>query len=403
MHERPRILVISGFFDWFSGYQEIGLVRALRKSADTYVLTGDQVNPIFKDAHIQALGLERRYQPGTTTEEGVTLLRLPVAEVRSMVWSPRAVRAVEARPFDHIIQVFPGHLLPLAASLARTQARKSVLYGDNSAMYASLSPQAAALKFRIFSATKGRLYQFINRRADHLYGYTPETIRRLAPFSAGHEMELLPLAYDDEVFSWSPALRREARTELGIAEDEFTIIAPGKVQPQKRFDALIEAALQHIRQGRKIRIVLAGLDRSSTSDDLRRHVRQSGFSEHFMLFEFTTAARLNALFNASDLGVWPAMPAITIQQAMGTGLRVALPTNDIVQHLIRNPSSGPVFEAGEDLTPKLFNVMASEAAVKALYASDALREARCRENLWLSTAALAERILTSPARTGWAT
>lgn len=399
MH-RPRVLVITGYFDWFSGYQETGLVRALKQHAAVHVLASNRVSPIFSDEHLDTLGVDRFYPVGVSVEHGVTVRRLHTREFRSMVWSGDAIAAISSGSFDHIIQVMPGQLLPVSASLARTSARRSVLYGDNSAMYAGLPPTIAKIKFLVFSVTKGMLYRYTNRRANDIFGYTPETVARLRRFSAGKSMQLLPLAFDEQKFSYNPTQRVETRHRLGISSDAIAIIAPGKVNRQKRFDALVDAVAQLRSETHNIHLIFVGLDNGPASEELRARVRERGLSENSTLHDFVDATQLNALFNAADLGVWPSMPAITIQQSMGTGLRVLVPENSLVRHLVPKESVGSLFSIDDDLPQTLARCIATELRSAETLSDRTFRSLRRAHNEWLSTSSLAKTLLSPPPQGG---
>ncbi|MFC6705742.1 glycosyltransferase [Flexivirga alba] len=344
----PKVLIVAGYFDWFSGYQETALARAMASLADTYVLAGDRVSPIFSDEQLERIGQQRRYPANTRVEHGVTVTRLATRELRSMVWAPSVPRTIADGNFDVIVQVMPGQLFPALASLARN-VRRVVLYGDNKAMYAGLPPAVAAAKFAVFCATKGALYTAVNLRADHVYGYTKDTIRRLRAFHPGTTMTLFPLTYDENKFFYSPELRESRRHQLGFREDDVVILGAGKVNAQKRLDLLVDAFHQARDGLPQLRLVLAGFDDGPVAQSLRDDVVRRGVANFVTILPFVDSDELNALFNASDLGVWPRMPAVTIQQALGTGLDVLIPNNDFTDHLfysdlrsheVRNTRSG---------------------------------------------------------------
>lgn len=386
---KARVLIIAGYFDWFSGYQETSLAQSLTKHADVSVLAGTHVNPGFSADHLDNIGHPRSYPPGLIIEHGVTIRRIPTFSAASMQWSWRAASLVRDSKPDLIIQVMPGQLLPAAASLVKTTALRVALYGDNSAMYAELPPWKQYFKFRAFCFTKGQLYKFVNRRADTSYGYTPNTIDRLRPFEGARPMELLPLTYDDQVFGFNPRLRRQTRVELGLNDGDFAVIAPGKVRYRKRLHLLLDAMeTSHIDE--RTRIIIVGADSSEDSRALRDRATRSHASSRVRILGFASAVRLNALFNAADLGIWPSMPAITIQQAMGTGLPVALPHNDLVGHLVRDSNHG-LFMASNPTGMDVANAIQTSA--RRFPPLIAERQARAQHSAWLSSTAIAEKLM----------
>lgn len=380
----PRVLIVAGYFDWFSGYQETSLAGALARAADLTILAGDHASPIFSDAHLERVGAKRVYENGTTHEHGATMVRVPVKELRSMVWSNEAVRFVRQGKFDLVIQVMPGQILPLAGAAARGATRVA-LYGDNSAMYAALAPWKAKLKFLAFAASKGAIYALNNAGADRVFGYTPETLQRLRAFGAGKRYELLPLTVDSAKFFVSADLREQTRRELGIPDTTKLVIAPGKPQPQKRVDALIDALND---QSTEWKLLVVGSDDSATSRELKNKVEKLGLEDRVNFMPFVDAERLNALYNAADLGVWPTMPAITIQQGMTTGLPVLIPNNSFTSHLFTDGS-------GAIEVPSIEALPASLRQVVDTPGSGDDRAASAANNAWFTAENVAKQLLKS--------
>lgn len=391
MKRAPHVVLVCGYFDWFSGYQEVGLARALTRVAQVTVVAGDRVNPLFTDNHLAALGVRRRYRTGTSVEEGVRIVRLECRESRSMLWARGARRAVEAAGGDVVIQVMPGQVLPAAASWSDLAGPRFVLYGDNSAMYAGLTPWLQKVKTAVFLATKGLLYRHVNGRATSIYGYTPNTIDRLRSVSGPHSMQLLPLAYDGQVFTHSPEQRASWRRQHRYEPSETVVIVAGKVQRQKRADAVIQAVARLVRSGTAVRLHVVGVDDGPTGTELVRLTDELGIQDSVKFEGFLPASDLARAFNGADIGVWPSMPAITIQQAMGTGLSVVLPDNDLVAHLLDHRSLGRLIAPGADLIDSIDEALREVIADSAQTVPE--RAARAKRAEWLSTDASAGRLL----------
>lgn len=308
-----------------------------------------------------------------------------------MVWSTEARRYIESQKYDLIVQVMPGQVMPLAGTLARNRTVRAVLYGDNSAMWSHLSPVQRLLKGAAFAVSKGALYTLVNRRADLVYGYTPNTVSRLKLFSGGKRVSVLPLAFDPEKFYFDEGIRESRRRALGYAESDAVVLAAGKFQQKKRLDLLMEAFGRLASRRAGLKLLVVGADDSPYSRELRAQINADpGLSKLVTVMGFVDATELNAIFNAADIGVWPRMPAITIQQAMGTGLNVVLPENDWVGHLIR-PGSGVYFNESDDN-----DSLGMERAIASqlggdLGASD--RRKRVDVNAWLGADRVARLLL----------
>ena len=389
---RPRVGVLVGYFDWFSGYQETALVKALEPLAEVEVIASDRVSPIFSDAHLERLGVERTYATGSSTERGVTVTRLPSQERRAMVWSRDVRRVLRERDFDLLVQVMPGQGLSAAGAFVPKSERRIVLYGDNSAMWSGLSGWKQRLKWVVFAATKGQLYRLVNRRSDVVFGYTPETLRRLAPFQKGCETALLPLAYDSRTYFYSEELRERGRAELGFQPHERVIMTAGKLVPYKRLEMLVDAFTEIADAQPEVRLLVVGDDGGDYSASLQRRVPEALRSRTTFL-GFQDADGLNRLFNVADVGVWPALPAVTIQQAMGTGLAVCLPRNEWVGHLVR-PGSGTYFGPGSPV-PTL--TAALEETLSTFDFGSPARRSRGDVNGWLAGEGIAQTALNDVA------
>ncbi len=388
----PKVLVVCGYFDWFSGYQEIALTKALSRIAETEVVASDRVSPIFSDAHLEGLEVARRYRPGTTFEFGTKVTRFSSYELRSMVWSHRARKHIRESKADLIIQIMPGQLFPAAASLVATKTPRVALYGDNSAMWANLGAKGRAVKGIVFSMSKGLLYTFVNRRCVDIYGYTPETTTRLRRFSAGRSMKLLPLSFDRDTFFRDEELRSTVRRELGYSSSDRVIVVPGKINHQKQIDKLVTLLGAHFIQTGDVKLLIVGADDGSASSAIRTLVASDpALRESVQILGFAPARRLNAIFNAADIGVWPVMPAITIQQAMATGLEIVLPMSPWVSHLLR-PGSGTYFSTNTIPAGEITLTQALEAALVADHSSVG-RAIRSDSNHWLSSDSAASEIL----------
>ncbi|GAA1432560.1 hypothetical protein GCM10009616_22320 [Microlunatus lacustris] len=391
MSSRRRVLVVAGYFDWFSGYQETVLVPALAKHADVEVMASDRVSPAFQDSHLAALGLKRRYGTGTRWENNILVARHASFEKRSMVWSTTVRKAIDSGTYDLIVQVMPGQLLSSAPAFTCNPAPRVALYGDNKAMWSHLPRWKRIAKGGAFAVSKGLLYTVVNRRSEAIYGYTPDTIRRLRPFQAGRPAHLLPLAFSAETFHPDDAVRHLYRTELGLSEDDVLLLAAGKIQPQKRLEWLQESFEQLAVDHPRVHLLLVGADSSDYSERIQQAFRTSVFRDRMYVRPFTNGAGLNAAFNGADLGVWPRNPAITIQQALGTGLSVLLPRNDLVGHLVRK-DSGHYFELREGEEVERL----AEALKRALAQTDfsqAARRTRATNNRWLSADSVARQLL----------
>jgi glycosyltransferase involved in cell wall biosynthesis len=92
-----------------------------------------------------------------------------------------------------------------------------------------------------------------------LIAVSSEIRRELVRCGASSErVEVVLNGIDHRAFKRDPSRRPEARRSLGLADDEFVIGAVGRLEPQKRFDLLIECVAR-LRAGKRgLRLLIAG-------------------------------------------------------------------------------------------------------------------------------------------------
>ena len=380
-----KICVVVGYFDRFSGYQEVGLVRALARHHDVTVVSGNVVSPIFSDQHLERIEHSRRYEVGKAAEDGYSVIRLRSTEFRSMVYARRVSATILGVEPDLIIVVMPGQFLPALAFRAMKDVPSVVLFGDNRAMWASLPRWKQLIKFALFAVSKGPLYLLSTRHAEVAYGYTPNTLRRLRSFVSSKRFEVLPLAFDPSNFGVKEVERDRVRKLYGIASNAKVLLLVGKYNRQKRFEEAIEGFRRVRRGDDEVALFVVG----PSPEDLSSVGTAEEFAlDSIHLIPFASQSALNSIFNAADVGMWPAMPAITIQQAMGTGLYVVLPDNDLVSHLVAGPEAGVLVSGLEGMSS---SDLADQISVAfATVTPD--RQGRALGNEWLSSVSLAARI-----------
>jgi glycosyltransferase involved in cell wall biosynthesis len=76
--------------------------------------------------------------------------------------------------------------------------------------------------------------------------------------SAPERVRVILNGIDHRAFRRDPSLERKTRAQLGILPDEVVIGSIGRLEPQKRFDLLIEACAAARQQHRKLRLLIAG-------------------------------------------------------------------------------------------------------------------------------------------------
>lgn len=382
----PHVLIVVGYYDTFSGYQEVNLARGFAAlGATVTVIAGDRVAPIFSDAAILSLGLKRYYPLGEGQDGRVQVVRVGYRKISSLLISGSLVCEMRGRRPDVVLTLGVGQGFS-APSAWITSARRATIFGDNRAQWVGLSPMKNTMKRLTFAATKGVLYRLVMRRCDRVYVNTPNTRDRIHSFAGSSELLLLPLCVDTKVFHPDDQDRITKRAELGVGNE--TIIAMlGKVSREKRVDVLLDV-LEEIDDPSVV-LVISGLGNDTYSLSVRDRVSASqSLSQRVRLLGYIPAHELASLMRAADICIWPVQPAITIQQAMVTGCRVVLPDNDLAGFLVSDALQGGTFHEG-DFT-MLKKVIVEQTAIDD--DSDA-RVSRAELNSGLGSISTARRLL----------
>lgn len=337
MTRNRRVAVLAvGFFDTFSGYQETVLAAGLREYADVHVVTSNWANPIFSDEHLRRVGLRREYPVGRSIHDGVTIHRLQTLgpPIRGMTWSPKVVSTIRGLDPAGVLVMMPGQLFPTAAVRAAGSAPVVTMYGDNEAMRSGGRLATGAVN-AAFSLVKKPLYRYCNRFAGTVLCYTPDTVGILSGISPNARVELLPLSFDQSIYYFDPERRDSIRADLGMQDSEVVVVTSGKFGRQKRLELLVDSVAALRSGGLPVRLIMIGGQDGEYERELSAMIAGLGLQGMASIYPFVSQEDVAGFFNAADVGVWPAKPAVSIQQAMGTGLPVVIPNTPVVSHLLR--------------------------------------------------------------------
>jgi len=101
---------------------------------------------------------------------------------------------------------------------------------------------------------------------------------------------------DHKAFRRDRSLEAEARRELALADTDFVVGAVGRVEPQKRFDLLLEACAALKPTHPRLKLIVAGA--GSRLDELRDQARRLNLGDACRLLgNRTDIARLHHAFN----------------------------------------------------------------------------------------------------------
>ena len=362
-----RVAIVCGHFSPEIGYQEVDLATAFaRLGAEVRVVTSTRPST---NASAVVRG---DYPPGMTSADGYEVVRLkPRLTLGPNVLGCRVLPAVRDFTPDHVLLVGPGKLFGLDLFSSDTPPwRRIAIVQDNSDDGRSRDGSAgAALKAIAHRLVKQPVYRHVVRNADRIVLNVPETKDIIRPWLGSEERERLSrkavelrLGFDPAKFHFDLDQRRDWRRRHAVDETELLLVTCTRATPGKRLENAMSTVSQLRTRGLRVRYALAGLLGDEYGNRLREHAATQPDTNAFLLLPMLKHEEMCELFCGCDLGFWP-RAAITIQQAMGTGLPVVLRNTPSVSHLVAAGRNGWYVQPGESLEDALAAALESVEAV----------------------------------------
>jgi glycosyltransferase involved in cell wall biosynthesis len=136
---------------------------------------------------------------------------------------------------------------------------------------------------------------------------------------SGRKITVIPNGLDVPALAFDPAARQRVREQFGISPDTYVIGALGRLDPNKRIDLVVEAALPALGERCKILVIGRGEDQAR----VEAAVDRLGAREHVIFggFQSDTAAMMASF----DLYVAASVQetfGLSVLEAMASGLPV---------------------------------------------------------------------------------
>lgn len=398
VRKSKKIAIVCGHFMPEIGYQETYLARAYsRLDYKVRVFSSTAISPTGKKI------LKEDYETGLTVEPkyGYEVERLPISiNLNSKIIANGLAETVKTYQPDYIVIIALAKLFPIKVlSTKYDGAKKIAVFGDAGEYLdrSTASKRFKALFHEVISKNlKKQLYTRAVKECDRIILNLSETesfFRELLTPSATKVFEKkkknLTLGFDPDNFYFDENERKEIRKELNIPEKDIVVITSTRVNRQKRLEEVITRISQMKDAGSNVRYIIIGFLGDDYEKELKAFIKKQKHPEIFYCLGFLDHETIRKYYNASDLGLW-LKAAISIQEAMGTGLKVILENKEVVSHLLTHGVNGWYYEKGK-LTDGL-----KDAINSSLINPSTIQERKKIVDLnsnWLSYDTIAKKII----------
>jgi glycosyltransferase involved in cell wall biosynthesis len=166
--------------------------------------------------------------------------------------------------------------------------------------------------------------------------YTPESFGAAGKMLGGKWAQKLnkqdafiSLGFHPDEFFFDQELREAKRVELGFSDEDKVVITATRLRPEKNLEAVIPA-FENAESN--VKWLLLGSADDEYAQELKSKLSESIGPDRFTLLSHQNREDLNAFYNAADLALFTT-PAISIIEAMGTGIIINAPYFKSLEHL----------------------------------------------------------------------
>lgn len=393
-HPRPtartdRPLVIAHVTNYFMpgfGYQENHLPFAQASLGHrVHIVTSDRPVPDSRFSSLLAAGDAGAFEPGGSTDRGVTIHRLRTSfEIRRrnnllLRGLGPALNAI-APDVLHLHGVTP--LVTLAAIMARPPG--STLVVDHHLCRFNLRPWTPTKRAWYWGWRK-LIVPLLEKRVQMWLPINDDAREVLVQVLgiSGDKVRVNRLGADIRHFRWDPMIRRLGRKDFGFGPQSRVFVHCGRLGARKEVDVLLQAFSEMAAPSDVL--VVAGDAAQPYRDEMC--ALAAGARGEVRFLPLQSADELVTLFNAADAAVWPGDGSITLIQALACGLPPLIADDPGPDYVAYCPDAR-VFNRGD--TAALAGLMAGVAGGEndEYEARRSRVAAFCRENLgWSAIAA----------------
>ena len=341
-----KIVHVMNWYIPGMGYQENFLPREQeRLGHEVIIITSDRIPNYsgFKQ-HVGKFFSNRIIGGGIYSDNNIKIYRLNCYEYRVLILRRLKEKLRELNP-DIVHAHGPFLLSTMQATLYGRELNYTLLIDDHShetIFYPASYPVKA---FNYFSRMFYRYY------LDRISYFLPinDSSQRIIQLELGiplSKIEVLPLGADTRTFKKLDSIREQERFRLGIDNNELLLISAGKFDMYKDIHILLKAFKGISVILPNIKLLLVGNGPIDYMQKLKDYTDKVGIGRKVLFKDFVKNTELPKYYNASDIGIWPGNPSITVIEAIATGLPVIVPIDDHAYKILFENEAAVGFERG---------------------------------------------------------
>lgn len=340
-----NILIISSFFEEKYNYLEIQI-------ADTLHYLGYSVTVLTSNKHLMSKGIIKDDNSKYKIIRIKKLLRItdtiyPLVDLRDIIQS--------IDPFL-VFLIYPGHGLPYFV----------IKYlPDNCAVISTFEDRndknQLTIKTKIIKKLlKNNWYKKVFERSTIIAAATNQTAEIFRSHNkfknvVGNKIRTISLGYNSKIFFNDECLRKKIRSKYNIGDDDIVLITATRIIKTKPIRNWLKPIMNALEKNSRLVFMLVGFMNNPYSIEIKNWIDTINEKNRIILIDLLSADKLNEYFNCADYSVW-FTPTISIQQSMGTGLKIIIPRRDTLDHLIINKTNGMYYNSFYELEYILVNL-----------------------------------------------
>ena len=337
-----KIAIVCGHFIPQMGFVEVYLAKEFAKLHHEVKVFTSTVVPKY----VRGIVKNEAFNVGVTKHEefNYTILRLkPIVSFGQMLYVKRLRKEIDQFSPELVIVIGVGKLFPEAIYTENKAYKLLTLLGDSSDNYQS---DKSKIVDKVKNKLKQRIYQKSITHSDKLLPYTPETIDLVKDIVAQQyyaelesKSEQITLGFDKDYFNYSPKLRIETRAELKLTEDATTLITATRIVPFKKLEKVIDWVEDMNTNGNQLHYIIIGFLENDYASEVKNYINKKVHKDKFHCYPFLDYTALNKLYMAADIAFYPTA-AISIFEAIATGLLAVLPDKRNIGHIVDDKETG---------------------------------------------------------------